>query len=147
MDARHPLGHTPLGPGRAIDGSKLENVVLQHVTTELVAGFRVKSSGHGLKLIYRGARGALVIEEAPTRQRGYGFETATLGTSGALPPSGEAALLCEGARGRGCAPPEQPLWQAQLRKAGLFITIRSLNRGLVIKAARALRPDSVTRPR
>lgn len=136
--AEAAFGHTPLWPGQTIAGASLQSMRLQRVTTVLVSGFRLKSSARGLRLDYRGPLAPLVIEQAASAQRGYGFWSATYGTSGPLPPIGQAVLACDGCSTAGGPP--HPVWQAQLRKDGLFSTIRSPSRSLVLAAARALAP-------
>jgi hypothetical protein len=138
--ARVALRHAALWPGRTVGAARLERITLQRVRTVLVDGFRTRGVDHGLRLEYGGRSGALVVEEAATPQKGYAFETATFGSSGWVPPPGQATISCIGTRGNGCAGGERPLWQAQLRRDGLFVTIRSANRALVVGATRSLVP-------
>lgn len=133
------LGRAALWPGRTIGGVTLQRIFLQRVTTELVTGFQVTSSTAGLRLDYRGAKTTLDIEEATRWERGYGFWSASVGTGGPVPSSGKASLLC-GTCGAANPPTSAPVWQVQLRKSGLFLTIHSSSRSLVIAAARALVP-------
>ena len=127
--ATNALGHAALWPGQTIGGATLQKVRLQRVTTSILHSYPPRSSVHGLRLDYRAGTGSLVIQEAATPQYAYGFYSAAIGVSGPLPRVGEASLA-----------PLQPAWQAQLHKGGLYVTIRSPERSLVIAAARALAP-------
>jgi hypothetical protein len=136
--ARSALRHAALWPSRTVGAARLERIMLQRVRTVLVDGFRTRSADRGVRLAYRGSSGSLVVEEAATPQKGYAFDSATFGSSGWVPPAGQATIACIGRQGNGCGPAEPPLWQAQLRRDGLFVTIRSANRALVVRAARSL---------
>jgi hypothetical protein len=136
-EASGALGHGALWPGEHVAGATLKRTRLQFVTTYLVSGFRMRSHGTGLRLDYQKGNRDLVVEETTTAQRGYEFWTDRYGTSGPLPPQGRAIMSCHlctstGRRGQ--------VWQAQLRRDGLFVTIRSSQRRLVIAAARELVP-------
>ena len=132
------LRHTALWPGQTIAGATLQAVQLQRLTTSVINSHPPRSiNGLGLALDYRATTGSLVIQEATTPQYPYGFYDTARGTSGPLPDVGKASLTSPD--------PTQPTstqnaWQAQLRKNGLYITIRSPNKSLVISAARALTP-------
>jgi hypothetical protein len=134
------LQHAALWAGQRVGAARLVRIRLQRVRTVLVAGFRTRSADRGLRLEYRGGAVPLVIEEAATPQKGYGYDSATFGGSGFVPPPGRATIACVGGDGNGCTGAGPPLWQAQLRAHGLFVTIRSQSRALVIRAARALVP-------
>ena len=83
----------------------------------------------GLRLDYQTGNRPLVIQEAATPQYSYGFFSAQTATGGPVPPAGKHF-----------SPISTTGWQAQLRKGGLFITIRTPNRSLAIATAHALVP-------
>lgn len=136
-EASDALGHPAIWPRQHVRNVVLKRARLQFVTTYLLSGFRMRSHATGLRLDYGHGTSKLVVEETASPQRGYGFWTRRYGTSGPLPPDGRAIMSCditESTTGQGC------VWQAQLRRDGLFVTIRSSERSLVIAAARRLVP-------
>lgn len=133
LSAKTMLRRAPVWAGENVGRVTLATIELQRVTTERVGSFRTISSSLGLRLHYRGPAGAVTIEEAAKAERGYGFWTANLGTSGPLPPAGQAVLSCSG-----CGSATHGTWIAQLRTHDLYVTIQSSNRKLVVATARAL---------
>jgi hypothetical protein len=134
-EASHALGHAAVWPGEHLAGTTLRRARLQFVTTMLVAGFRTTSHATGLRLEYRKGTRELVVEQAASALMGYDFWSRVYGTSGPLPPQGAAIMTCNLCS---TASRHDRVWQAQLRRDGLFITIRSSERSLVIAAARSL---------
>jgi hypothetical protein len=138
-EASDALGHRAIWPRQHVGGATLKRTRLQFVTTYLLSGFRMRSHATGLRLDYKQGRSELVVEETTSPQRGYGFWTGRYGTSGPLPPQGRAIMtltcdLCTSTSRRA------QVWQAQLRRDGLLVTIRSPQRHLVIAASRRLVP-------
>jgi hypothetical protein len=138
-EASAALGHPAIWPQQHVGGASLKRARLQFVTTYLLSGFRMRSHATGIRLDYEQGTIGLVVEETTSPQRGYGFWSGTYGTSGPLPPQGRAIMtltcdLCTSTNRRA------QVWQAQLRRDGLLITIRSSQRHLVIAASRQLVP-------
>jgi hypothetical protein len=132
------FGRTPVWPGSTVAGATLSSIRLQRVTISIALGGSLSNSLL-LRLDYRAAPGALVVEETTNAKRSY-YESvgAWLGTTGPLSAVGRAVLWCDWCRAPRGSPPAA--WHAQLRASGLYVNIRSTNRGLVIAAARALVP-------
>ena len=134
------LRHTALWVGRKFGGLALQKTQLQRVSTFLLAGFRPRSSARGLMLRYASRTQWLEIQETPTAQAGYGFYGRTLGSSGPLPHPPKVSLSCDACGSGNHAVQYRPIWQVQLRKEGLYLTIQSWSRHLVVAAARSIRP-------
>jgi hypothetical protein len=135
--AKAAFGHTSVWPGSTVAGATLSSIRLQRVTTSIALPSSI-SRTLVLRLDYRAAQGALVVEEAPNAKRSYGSWPATLGTRGPLSAAGRAVLWCDWCGAPSGSP--RVTWHAQLRTSGLYVDIRSTNRSLVIAAARALVP-------
>jgi hypothetical protein len=140
--ATQSLRHLALWAGATVKGISLRSVHLDRVTTS-VSPYITPSirSGLGLDLIYQSANQRFEIEEAPTPQSGYGFNSSRLGPRGPITPRGTMTLGCNDS----CFATNQPTqyrgtWVGQLHQDGLYINVSSENRELVIAAARSLTP-------
>ena len=145
-DAPAAFRHAAFWVGQTFEGTTLQKVRLQRLAHwplngaakiipakgTLPAGGKI--GGPGLRLDYRGDKASLEIDQSPSFEAAYGFIAPWT-----LPPLGQARLNCDD-----CASNRSPghgqIWEAQLRKGGLFIRIRSTSRSLVVRAALALAP-------
>jgi opacity protein-like surface antigen len=135
--ARAAFGHTLVWPGPAVAGATLRSIHLQSLTT--TSGGSTSTATPGLELDYRGPRGALTVLEAAKAEAAYLFLTPRYGLDlYPIPAAGQALVACDGCRVAG--EPAHPSWRAQLRTHGLYVTIRSSRRDLVVAAARELVP-------
>lgn len=120
-------------PGRKVDGLELEAVRAQALSALFPDGRRVRSSG--MELLYGDLRDDYVeIQQARAPESAYGFAEGRLTFDFApVPAQGELVLSRLGAPGR-------PLWLGQLNDGGVYTTIRSTQRDLIISAASSLAP-------
>jgi hypothetical protein len=135
--ARAAFGHTPVWPGPVVAGTALRWIHLERLTTTSVGN---SSTGLGLQLDYRGPHGPLTVQETakPEAAAAYGFLTPNRGFDlYTIPAEGQAIL---GSIGFNAPDPAHPIWHAQLRTHGLYVTIQSPRRDLVVTAARQLVP-------
>jgi len=145
-DATAAFRHATFWVGRTFEGTTLRKVRLQQLAHwPLNGAFKIipakgtlpeggKIGGPGLRLDYRGDKASLEIDQSVSEEPAYGFVPGSV-----LPPLGEARLNCEDCV-TNPSPGHGQIWEAQLRKGGLFIRIRSTSRSLVVRAALALAP-------
>jgi hypothetical protein len=140
FEAARALGLAARWPGRRLDGVALAKIQLVRLTTLRQPGSRPLRRGPGLVFGYGSSSQWLMLDEAPTPQAGFGFESAESGSIGPLPPPGSIRLSCDSCGPGGHAPQYHPIWTGQLHEHGLYVQIRSWSRELVLRAARSLRP-------
>jgi hypothetical protein len=132
--ARTALGRPAVWAGPVVAGAELRAIHLQRLVSST-------STSRGLELDYRAPGGVITLQESVKPEAAYGFfgiPNAVVGLDVfTIPAPGQALVSCEGCRSPGATPPE---WRAQLRSHGLYVTIRSRVRSLVVAAARALEP-------
>ena len=135
--ARAALGHTPVWPGPVVAGTTtLRSIELDRLTTTIG---RNTSAARGLHLNYRGPQGALTVQEAAKAEAAGGFLTPKYGLDlYPIPAAGQALVVSDSYRIAGG--PAHLTWRAELRTHGLYVTISSTSRSLVVAAARALAP-------
>lgn len=119
--------------GPDVDGLALEHVRGQELSRLFADGRRQKSSG--VELVYGDPReDYLQIRQAEAPEPAYGFAEGRLTFDFApIPGPGQLSLSRLGSTTR-------PLWLGQLSTDGVYLTIRSNRRDLVIAAARSLAP-------
>jgi hypothetical protein len=132
--ANELLGERGRWPGRQVDGLELDAVRIHALSRLFPDGKRLRSSG--VELVYGDRRGEYIeLRQAAAPEPAYGFAEAWLTIDFApIPVRGKLALTrLDGAPGR-------PLWLGQLVDGGVYLSIRSSSRDLVISAARSLAP-------
>lgn len=138
--AAHVLPRPTLWPGTQLGGLRLKTIHLQHLKTMRLQGMRPIRQGIGVNLSYGTNKKWLEVDESAAPQAAYNFLDATLGADGPVAPTGSIRLSCDTCGEGNHAPQFRPIWVGQLKARGLYVTIRSSSRQLVIQAAQRLRP-------
>lgn len=140
--ASRALARTPLWGGEKLGGLRLHLLARQRLSLTFPIGSRVTSPQPGLDLIYGAVRGGrpdwrstfLEIQQATQPEPAYGFLSGPLRIE-PLPPAGVLRLERQQPATGGHA-----LWRGELKQQGLYLALTGSSRGIVIAAARSLRP-------
>lgn len=140
--ASRALSQPPLWAGRQLSGLQLHLFARDRLARVFSTGARARSTRPGIDLIYGAVRGGrpnwrshfLEIQQATQPEPAYGFLSGPLQIE-PLPPAGVLRLERQqpAAGGHG-------LWRGELKQQGLYLALTGSSRGLVIAAARSLRP-------
>jgi len=140
--ASRALSQTPLWAGRQLRRLQLHLFARDRLARVFSTGAGARSTRPGIDLIYGAVRGGrpnwrsrfLEIQEATQPEPAYGFLSGPLRIE-PLPPAGVLQLERQRPAAGGHA-----LWRGELKQQGLYLALTGSSRGLVIAAARSLRP-------
>ena len=138
-EAQAILGGNIAWLGPRFGGLRLSSIDVQQLTARGPSG-QAGRRARGIRLIYRGPHSmSVTIQEATTPQPAYGFFSRQEGQDGVLPGLGKALLGCD-CGGNTVYPPPIPIWRAQLRTQGLYVTVVSPSRRTLLSAIERLKP-------
>jgi hypothetical protein len=133
-EAAQVLGVPALWPGRVVDGIELTKIEVMKLTTRWTDGR--EREGHGLRLEYGGGIFGRVPRSLEIRQGASREEAPRFGPYDPGVPPGHLQVYGFGINDGS----KVDRWFGSLRTQGMFVTIESPEREVVLAAARALRP-------
>jgi hypothetical protein len=139
-EAATALGRTAYWPGRSVEGVELAQIELVLLTTRWTNGDETK--GHALAFqyganerdAYREGKPSLIITEGTSA-----VEVRTFGPLGVSPPRPDELRLT-GLETRSADGSEAKLWFGNMQRDGVYISLRSPQRELILAAAKAMVP-------
>jgi hypothetical protein len=133
-EAAAALGRTAVWPGRSVDGVELAEIELMRLTTTWTDGRVTKS--HALVFQYGAGRRDAALHGTPSliiTESGSAEET--LRFQGSVRP-GELHLAALGSTAAGGA----ETWIGSMQRDGMYLTLESRQRDLILAAAKAMAP-------
>ena len=136
-EAATALGRPAFWPGRAVDGVELAQIDLMRLTTPWTDGRVTK--GHALVFQYGADRRTAHLEGKPSLIITEGTsaeENLRFGLGGSMPEPGELRLSGAGRTDSG----EPEMWFGSMQRDGVYISLESPQRDLILAAAKAMVP-------